>query len=143
MKDFPDPTRIDLSTGIALSVHQAGPDDGVPVVLCHGFPELAYSWRHQVRALSEAGFYAIAPDMRGYGASDSPEGIASFDLEHLTSDLAGLLDALEIERAVFAGHDWGGFVAWGMPIAYPERTAGVIGVNTPYVPFPDTEPPQS
>ena len=121
---------------VTLSVHDAGA--GPAVVLCHGFPELAFSWRHQVEALSEAGFRVIAPDQRGYGASDSPAGIRSFDLEHLTSDLAGLLDALEIERAVFAGHDWGGFVAWGMPIAYPERTAGVIGVNTPYVPFPDT-----
>lgn len=121
---------------VTLSVYDAG--TGPAVVLCHGFPELAFSWRHQVEALAEAGFRVIAPDQRGYGASDSPEGIESFDLEHLTSDLAGLLDALEIERAVFAGHDWGGFVAWGMPIAYPERTAGVIGVNTPYVPFPDT-----
>lgn len=121
---------------IALSVHEAG--EGPAVLLCHGFPELAFSWRHQLRALAEAGFRVIAPDQRGYGASDSPEGIESFDLEHLTSDLAGLLDALGIERAVFAGHDWGGFVAWGMPIAYPERTAGVIGVNTPYVPFPET-----
>lgn len=121
---------------IRLSVHEAG--DGPAIVLCHGFPELAYSWRHQVRALADAGFRVIAPDQRGYGASDSPAGIESFDLEHLTSDLAGLLDQLEIERAVFAGHDWGGFVAWGMPLAYPERTAGVIGVNTPYVPFPDT-----
>lgn len=121
---------------IDLSVHEAG--DGPAVVLCHGFPELAFSWRHQVKALADAGFRVIAPDQRGYGASDSPEGIESFDLEHLTSDLAGLLDVLGIEKAVFAGHDWGGFVAWGMPIAYPERTAGVIGVNTPYVPFPDT-----
>ena len=121
---------------VTLSVYDAG--TGPAVVLCHGFPELAFSWRHQVEALAEEGFRVIAPDQRGYGASDSPQGIESFDLEHLTSDLAGLLDALEIERAVFAGHDWGGFVAWGMPIAYPERTAGVIGVNTPYVPFPDT-----
>jgi pimeloyl-ACP methyl ester carboxylesterase len=144
--DLPTPRRVSIperegprgSTipAITLSVHEAG--EGPAVVLCHGFPELAFSWRHQVRALAEAGFRVIAPDQRGYGASDSPEGIASFDLEHLTSDLAGLLDALEIDRAFFAGHDWGGFVAWGMPIAYPERTAGVIGVNTPYVPFPDT-----
>ncbi|MBW2279261.1 MAG: alpha/beta hydrolase [Deltaproteobacteria bacterium] len=146
MSSFPEPRRISIpersgSLGrtipaIDLSVHEAG--DGPPVVLCHGFPELAYSWRHQVEALADAGFRAIAPDQRGYGASDSPEGVESFDLEHLTSDMAGLLDALGIERAVFAGHDWGGFVAWAMPLAYPDRTAGVIGVNTPYVPFPDT-----
>lgn len=121
---------------IGLSLHEAG--EGPAVVLCHGFPELAYSWRHQVSALADAGFRVIAPDQRGYGESDSPQGIESFDLEHLTSDMAGLLDVLGIERAFFAGHDWGGFVAWAMPLAYPERTAGVIGVNTPYVPFPDT-----
>jgi pimeloyl-ACP methyl ester carboxylesterase len=76
--------------------------------------------------------------MRGYGASGSPDAIEDFDLEHLTADMAGLLDALDIEKAVFAGHDWGGFVAWAMPVLYPERTLGVIGVNTPYFPFPTT-----
>jgi pimeloyl-ACP methyl ester carboxylesterase len=123
---------------ITLSVHEAG--SGPAVVLCHGFPELAYSWRHQLPALAEAGFRAIAPDQRGYGASDRPEAITDYDLHHLCGDMAGLLDALEIERAVFCGHDWGGFVVWAMPILFPERTAGVIGVNTPYSPRP-TEPP--
>lgn len=144
--DFPPARRIEIGarTGvrgasidpIGLAVHEAG--EGPAVVMCHGFPELAYSWRHQVSALAEAGFRAIAPDQRGYGGSDCPEPIGAYDLEHLTSDMAGLLDALGIERAVFAGHDWGGFVAWGMPLAYPDRTLGVIGVNTPYVPFPGT-----
>jgi pimeloyl-ACP methyl ester carboxylesterase len=125
------------TAGMTLSLHQAG--EGPAVVLCHGFPELAYSWRHQIGALAEAGFRAIALDQRGYGASSRPEKIEEYDLEHLTADLAGLLDALGIEKAVFAGHDWGGFVAWGMPLLYPERTLGVIGVNTPYIPFPDTD----
>jgi pimeloyl-ACP methyl ester carboxylesterase len=148
MSELPDPQRVDLpaATGacgaalepITLSVHEAGPRDGTAVVLCHGFPELAYSWRHQVQPLADAGFRVIVPDMRGYGASDRPEPIASYDLEHLTGDMARLLDALEIEKAVFAGHDWGGFVVWGMPIAFPTRTAGVIGVNTPNVPMPTT-----
>jgi pimeloyl-ACP methyl ester carboxylesterase len=119
---------------ITLSVHEQG--SGPAVVLCHGFPEIAYSWRHQIPALARAGFRAIAPDQRGYGASDAPAAIEEYDLEHLTADLARLLDALRIERAVFCGHDWGGFVAWAMPCLYPERTAGVIGVNTPYIPFP-------
>jgi pimeloyl-ACP methyl ester carboxylesterase len=106
--------------------------------MCHGFPELAYSWRHQVAALSRAGFRAIAADQRGYGGSDCPDPVEDYDLEHLTADMAGLLDELGIERAVFAGHDWGGFVAWAMPVLYPERTLGVIGVNTPNFPFPTT-----
>lgn len=132
------PARSDANQGehleppITLSVHDAG--EGPAVVFCHGFPELAYSWRHQFEPLVEAGFRVIAPDMRGYGASDAPSGIETYDIFHLTGDLVGLLDALEIDQAVFVGHDWGGFVAWAMPILHPERTAGVIGVNTPYLP---------
>jgi pimeloyl-ACP methyl ester carboxylesterase len=125
---------------IQLSVHDAG--DGPAVVLCHGFPELAYSWRHQFDALVAAGFRVIAPDQRGYGGSDRPEPIRAYDVHHLTSDLVGLLDVLEIERAVFAGHDWGGFVVWTMPLLHPERTAGVIGVNTPYLPRSPVPPLQ-
>ena len=146
MTGFPPARRVTLpdrvapdgsrEPGITLSVHDDG--RGPAVVLCHGFPEIAYSWRHQVSALAAAGFRAIAPDQRGYGGSDAPEPIEAYDLEHLTGDLVGLLDALGLERAVFAGHDWGGFVAWAMPVLHPSRTAGVIGVNTPYVPFPTT-----
>lgn len=134
--DLPPARRLRVSD-VTLSVHEAG--SGPAVVLCHGFPELAYSWRHQIPAFASAGFRAIAPDQRGYGASDAPAQVEAYDLEHLTGDLVGLLDALGIERAVFAGHDWGGFVAWAMAVVHPERTAGVIGVNTPYVPFPTTQ----
>jgi pimeloyl-ACP methyl ester carboxylesterase len=134
---FPEAQRSVLASGIELDVHEQG--SGPAVVLCHGFPELAFSWRHQLPALAEAGFRAIAPDQRGYGGSSKPEKVEDYGLEALAADLRDLLDALGIERAVFAGHDWGGFVAWAMPLLYPERTAGVIGVNTPYVPFPSTE----
>ena len=147
MVDFPSAHRVSLpprttssgvrEPGITLSVHEAGA--GPAVVLCHGFPELAYSWRHQIPALAGAGFRVIAPDQRGYGGSDAPEAIEAYDLEHLTGDLIGLLDALGIDKAVFAGHDWGGFVSWAMPVLHPERTAGAIGVNTPYIPFPTTD----
>lgn len=142
MTDLPAPERIALpphelthggrDPGITLSVHQAG--EGPAVVLCHGFPELAYSWRHQIPALAEAGFRVIAPDQRGYGDSDRPEPIEAYDIHHLTGDLVALLDALGIERAVFVGHDWGGIVVWAMPLLHPTRTAGVVGVNTPYLP---------
>jgi len=145
---FPAPTRLTLpprrvATGvnvpeITLSVHDAGA--GPAVVLCHGFPELAYSWRHQFDALVAAGFRVIAPDQRGYGASDRPEPIEAYDIHHLTSDLAGILDVLGIQRAVFAGHDWGGFVVWALPFLQPERVAGVVGVNTPYTPRPPVPP---
>jgi len=111
---------------------------GPAVVLCHGFPEIAYSWRHQIGALAAAGYRVIAPDQRGYGQSDAPEAIDAYGMAELTGDLVALLDALEIERAVFVGHDWGGFVTWAMPTLYPARTAGVIGVNTPHRPMPTT-----
>jgi pimeloyl-ACP methyl ester carboxylesterase len=122
---------------LTLSVRETG--RGPAVVLCHGFPELAYSWRHQIPVLVAAGFRVIAPDQRGYGDSDAPEPVEAYDLEHLTDDLAALLDALGIERAVFAGHDWGGVVAWGMPVRHPSRVAGVIGVNQPYSSLPDLD----
>jgi pimeloyl-ACP methyl ester carboxylesterase len=95
-----------------------------------------------VEALAEAGFHAIAPDQRGYGGSDRPADVAAYDMHHLCGDLVGLLDVLGLERAVFAGHDWGGFVAWAMPILHPDRCAGVIGVNTPYLPRPPVPPTQ-
>jgi pimeloyl-ACP methyl ester carboxylesterase len=133
---FPPVRRIALPE-VTLSVHEAGM--GPAVVLCHGFPELAYSWRHQVQALVEAGFRVIAPNQRGYADSDSPGEIEAFDLVHLTGDMAALLDALDVEKAVFAGHDWGGFVSWAMLVLHPDRCLGAIGVNTPYVAFPSTQ----
>lgn len=136
MMPFPEPNLVRLAD-ITLSVHDAGA--GPAVVLCHGFPELARSWRHQFGAIVDAGFRVIAPDQRGYGGSDVPKAVEDYDIVHLTNDLVGLLDALEIERAVFAGHDWGGIVTWAMPVLHPERCLGAIGVNTPYTTFPPTE----
>lgn len=142
MIDFPAPRNVRLGDrageeGITLSVHELGA--GPAVVFCHGWPELAYSWRYQLPAVSAAGFRAIAADQRGFGGSDRPEKIEHYDLLHLCGDMAGLLDALEIEKAIFVGHDWGGMVAWGMPLTHPDRTAGAIGVCTPYLPFPPTK----
>jgi len=132
-----EPRSIRVAPGIELSVHEQGV--GLPVVLCHGFPELAFSWRYQLPALAESGFRAIAPDMRGYGASSRPAEVQAYGLGSLCADMVGLLDALSIERAVFVGHDWGGFVAWAMPLLFPERCAGIVGVCTPYMPFPKPE----
>ena len=131
-------TRTIAANGIRIAVTEAG--EGPAVVLCHGFPELAYSWRHQIPALARAGFRAVAPDQRGYGGTDRPAAVADYDIHHLTGDLVGILDALGIERAVFAGHDWGGVVVWHMPLLHPARTAGVIGVNTPYFPRSSAPP---
>lgn len=126
------------ANGIRMHVAEAG--DGFPVVMCHGWPELWYSWRHQLRGLSDAGFRAIAPDMRGYGETDAPEDPAQYRTSVICADIEGLLDALGIERAVIVGHDWGGFHTWQFGLRHPERTAKLIGLNTPYSP-PGTVPP--
>jgi pimeloyl-ACP methyl ester carboxylesterase len=139
MVAFPEPTMV-KTNGIDMAVYEAGPKDGVPVVLCHGFPELAYSWRHQLPALAAAGFRAIAPDQRGYGRTSRPEAVADYDVEHLTGDLAGMLDALGLKDAIFCGHDWGGLVVWQMPLFHPSRVRGVIGVNTPFIPRAPIDP---
>lgn len=139
MAEFPEPTMV-RTNGIDMAVYEAGPKDGLPVVLCHGFPELAYSWRHQLPALAAAGYRAIAPDQRGYGRSGRPDKVTDYDMPHLTGDLVGLLDALGLKKAVFAGHDWGGIVAWSMPLLHPERVLGAIGVNTPFFARPPIDP---
>lgn len=125
---MPAPKYVETN-GIRMAVYEQG--EGVPVVLCHGFPELAFSWRHQVKALSEAGFRAIAPDQRGYGLTDRPDDNDAYGIQYLCDDMAGMLDALAIEKAVFCGHDWGGGVVWTMPRLHPDRCLGIIGVNTP------------
>jgi pimeloyl-ACP methyl ester carboxylesterase len=105
------PLQFAETNGIRMDFYEAGPKtDAPPVILCHGWPEIAFSWRHQIKALSEAGIRVIAPDQRGYGATDRPEPVESYDIEHLTGDLVGLLDHLKIVKAIFVGHDWGGFI---------------------------------
>ncbi len=126
--ELPAPKYVQTN-GIRMAVYEAG--KGLPVVLCHGFPELAYSWRHQIPALASAGYHAIAPDQRGYGLTERPKEVDAYTIVHLCDDMVGLLDAKGIEKAVFCGHDWGGFVVWMMPLLHPDRVAGVIGVNTP------------
>lgn len=128
------PAQRAAVNGVELAYYEVGPRQGAPIVLCHGFPETAFSWRHQLKALEEAGRWAVAIDGRGYGLTSSPPQVEDYDMEHLTGDLAGLLDHLGAETAVFVGHDWGGFVVWQMPLMHPDRCAGVIGLNTPFQP---------
>jgi pimeloyl-ACP methyl ester carboxylesterase len=132
------------TNGIRLHIAEQG--SGPLVVLCHGFPESWYSWRHQLRALAEAGFHAVAPDMRGYGQTDRPQEIEKYTLFHLVGDMVGLLDALGAEQAAIAGHDWGAPVAWHAALMRPDRFRGVIGLSVPYRPrgpvLPTTVMPQ-
>jgi pimeloyl-ACP methyl ester carboxylesterase len=120
------------TNGIRMHVAEAG--DGPLVVLCHGFPESWYSWRHQLVALAEAGYHAVAPDMRGYGQTDQPEAIEAYTLLHLVGDVVGLLDALGVATAVVVGHDWGAPVAWHAALLRPDRFRAVIGLSVPFIP---------
>lgn len=104
----------------------------VPVLLLHGFPELAYSWRHQIPALIAAGFDVIAPDLRGYGRTGPNGGLEDYRLANLAKDVIGLLDALRIDRAMVVGHDFGGALAWTLARDHHERILGVASLNTPY-----------
>jgi soluble epoxide hydrolase / lipid-phosphate phosphatase len=117
-----------------IRMHYVEQGSGFPVLLLHGFPELWYSWRHQIPALAGAGFRAIAPDLRGYGGSDKPYPVEDYDIQHLTDDLVGLLDALGIEKTVIVGHDWGGIIVWQFALMHPERVERVIALNTPFLP---------
>jgi pimeloyl-ACP methyl ester carboxylesterase len=124
--------RTVSTNGVDLHVVEAG--EGPAVILAHGFPELSYSWRHQLPALADAGYRAVSPDMRGYGRSSRPEPIDAYDIEHLTGDLIGLLDDLGEERAVFVGHDWGSMVVGSLARLHPDRVAGVVAMSVPLLP---------
>jgi len=108
--------------------------EGPLVVLCHGFPELGFSWRHQVFALAEAGYRTLTPDLRGYGGSSRPKEAAAYDILTLCADLAALLDDAGAEDAVFVGHDWGASLVWQMALVHPERVRAVAGLSVPATP---------
>ena len=129
--------------GVRLRVFQDGPPDGPVVILTHGFPELAYSWRHQMPALAAAGYRVLAPDQRGYGGSSRPEPVEAYDIAALTGDLIALLDDAGAERAAFVGHDWGAVVAWSTPLLHPDRVAAVAGLSVPPVPRPLRPPTEA
>ena len=133
---------IDVN-GVRLRVLEAGPPDGPTVILAHGFPELAYSWRHQIPTLAAAGYHVLAPDQRGYGGSTRPATIESYDIVALTGDLIGLLDAVGAERGAFVGHDWGAVLAWSTPLLHPDRVVAVAGLSMPPLPRPRTPPTEA
>lgn len=124
------------TNGVRLRVVEAG-DQGAPVVvLAHGFPELAFTWRHQIGALADAGYHVLAPDQRGYGGSSRPDDVDAYTVAELSADVVGLLDDVGAQRAVLVGHDFGGVLAWGAPLLHPDRFAGVVGISFPPVPRP-------
>mgnify|MGYP000270422921 FL=1 len=142
MLDWHKPKYIDLPD-LRMAYWELGTasHDRPSIILCHGFPEMAYSWRSVMPVLAEAGFHVIAADQRGYGftgpALSDDNTVASvelYDIAHLCGDMANLLDGLGLDKAIFCGHDFGGIMTWQLPFYHPERIAGLIGVNTPYIP---------
>jgi len=118
---------------VELEVFEAGRQKaGKPVVLCHGWPDLAFTWRHQVPALVAAGYHVIAPNQRGYGNSSRPAEVTAYDVEHLAGDLVALLDHYDYEDATFIGHDWGAMVVWSLTLLHPTRVNKVICLSLPY-----------
>lgn len=128
--------------GIQLRVAEAGPEDGPLIIMIHGWPELAYSWRYQMPALAEAGYRVVAPDMRGYGGSDKPDAIEDYDITHLTGDIAGLVEVYGRDKATLIGHDWGAAVGWYSMLMNPELYDGYVAMSVPFPargPAPTTE----
>ena len=123
---------VDLPSGHRLAFDELG--TGMPVVMCHGFPGLGYSFRHQMKPIADAGFRAVAVDMLGYGDSSAPADPAEYEHARTTADLVALLDALDAERAVFVGHDFGAPAAWNVALREPDRVAGLVLLSVPYDP---------
>jgi pimeloyl-ACP methyl ester carboxylesterase len=130
--DFPKPTLISVN-GVELEVYEAGQQNkGKPIVLCHGWPEHAFTWRYQMPALAAAGYHVIAPNQRGFGNSTHPTEVTDYDIEHLAGDLVALLDHYGYADATFVGHDWGANIVWSLTLLHPDRVNKVINLALPY-----------
>ena len=127
---FPKSKMVHLPDA-TLEVYEAG-QGGAPIVLCHGWPEHAYSYRHQVPVLVERGYHCIVPNQRGYGASSQPANVADYDIHHLTGDLVALLDHYGFEDAIFIGHDWGAINVWNLALLHPHRVRAIANLSVPF-----------
>jgi len=127
----PQLETLDIN-GIRMRVAKQG--SGPLVLLCHGFPELWYSWRHQLTALAAAGYRAVAPDMRGYGGTDAPAEADAYTVLHLVGDMVELVRELGDQQAVIVGHDWGAMVAWSAALMRPDLFRAVVGMSVPFSP---------
>ncbi|TPP10363.1 alpha/beta fold hydrolase [Rhizobium glycinendophyticum] len=126
------------ANGLAMHVEERG--EGPLILLAHGFPETSHAWRHQLAALAAAGFHAVAPDMRGYGETESPSEINRYSTLDLVGDLVGLLDSLERENAILVGNDWGSTIAWQAALLRPDRFKGVVAIGVPMMDNPPVPP---
>ena len=136
MLDFPQSQMIAVN-GVELEVFAAG--SGKPIVLCHGWPEHAFSWRHQIQPLVDAGYHVIVPNQRGYGRSTKPDDVTDYAIEHLCGDLIALLDHFGYDNACFVGHDWGAIIVWNLAMMHRERVSRVINLSVPFMERGDTE----
>jgi pimeloyl-ACP methyl ester carboxylesterase len=126
------------TNGIELNIAERG--EGPLVLMLHGFPESWYSWRHQFEPLANAGYHAVAPDMRGYGKSDKPQAIEAYNPVEVTNDVIGLIDALGYDTAVVIGHDWGAPTAWASALHHPDKVTAVGALSVPFSPRADNPP---
>ena len=137
---FPPMRRIDVGD-VSLEVAVEG--DGPLCILVHGWPETAYSWRHQIAPLVRAGHRVAVPHVRGYGGSDAPEAVEAYAMTALVGDIVGLMDALEAPSATLIGHDWGAPIVWHTALMHPDRVDAVVGMSVPHLgrggPVPPTE----
>jgi len=144
LKDISE--RRIATNGIELNVAELEPaekKDHPLVLMIHGFPESWYSWRHQFAPLAEAGFHAVAPDMRGYGKSEKPDEISAYNQVEVVNDIIGLIPALGYESAIVIGHDWGAPTAWGCALHHPDKVTAVAALSVPFSPRPEVPPMQT
>lgn len=128
--------RIRVAADVELDVHESGSPGDPVVVLLHGFPESAHSWRHQMRPLADAGYHVLAPDQRGYGRSTAPREVGAYAGARLADDVCALLDDAGAEQGLIVGHDWGALVAWHLGATRPERCRAIVGASVPYNQWP-------
>ncbi len=126
-------TELIPANGINLNVAFAGPENGKPVILLHGFPDFWFCWESQMKALAEKGFRVIAPDQRGFNLSDKPLGVEAYSQKSLAADIIGLADTLGIDKFYLAGHDFGGLVSWSLATLYPERIKKMVVLSAPHL----------
>ena len=137
--NYDDPTFV-AADGFRLAAYASGPVDGVPVVLIHGWPELAYSWTNTVPALVEAGYRVVAYDLLGFGRSDAPQELEHYTIANLVGHLQAVLDHYALPRAVLVGHDWGGIILWHAVRMLKSRTVAAVSISTPHVGRPPVDP---
>lgn len=124
-------TRTIQANGLTFTVDEAGEGPDIALLL-HGFPESRFSWRHQLQPLAELGWHAVAPDLRGYGATTRPQGVAAYKLHHLVADAAALFDGLGARRRLLIAHDWGALIAWSFAITQARPLDGLVIMNVPH-----------